>query len=124
MDGKLYFRDCCLKMGVDCDVLFQLGESKAYVQERFRHRFSSHLRKDSNRYAVCFFQKEGLYVAWDLKAKKAAKKDNFSLKKDTFPVNSLYSTTKAVEYRGWGEENVFVFYPQYVLDFLEYCKNI
>lgn len=111
-------------MGVDCDTLFQLGESKAYVQERFQHRFASRLRRDSNRYAVCFFQKEGLYIAWDLKAKKAAKKDNFSLKKDTFPVNSLYSTTKAVEYQGWGEERVFVFYPQYVLDFLEYCKNI
>lgn len=122
MDGKRHFRDCCKTMEVDCDSLFQLGKCGVTVSERLTHRFDCNKRKPSHIFAVCYVEKENLYVAWSLKAKKAAKKSVFSVKWsdiDSLFRNTFLPASKAIEYHGWGEELVRAFTPEMVPEFLK-----
>lgn len=125
MDGKRHFRDCCKTLELDCDNLFQLGKCSVPVSGRLRHRFDFQKRKKSQIFAVCYVEKENVYVAWNLKVKKAAKKSMFSVKwsdVDRFLGNTAPSTSKAIEYQGWGEEIVHVFTPEMIPQFLKrYC---
>ena len=125
MDGKRYFKDRCKEQGLDCDSLFQLGKSGVAVGERLSHRFNCNTRKDSQIFAVCYVEKENTYVAWSLKAKKAAGKSVFSVKWadiDLLLGNSILPAKKSIEHHGHGEEIVRAFAPEMVGEFLKrYC---
>jgi len=127
MDGKRYFRDCCETMGLDCDSLFQLGARRVAVSERLAHRFDCNKRKPSQIFAVCYVEKENVYVAWNLKAQKAANKSAFSVKwsdVDCLFRNTILPASKAIEHQGRGEELVRAFAPEMVPEFLEkYCRD-
>lgn len=122
MDGKRYFRDCCKAQGLDCDSIFQLGKSGVAVGERLSHRFNSNTRKDSQIFAVCYVEKENTYVAWSLKAEKAAGKSVFNVKWSDIDLllgNSILPAKKAIEFQGRGEEIVHAFPPEMVSEFLK-----
>lgn len=125
MDGKRHFRDCCKTQGLDCDSLFQLGKSGVAVGERLSHRFDCNMRKDSQIFAVCYVEKENTYVAWSLKAKKAAGKSVFSVKWSDIDLllgDTILPVKKAIEFQGRGEEIVRAFAPEMVPEFLKkYC---
>ena len=125
MNGKQYFRNCCKTMGIDCDKYFQLGECRGYVTERLKHNFDYRNRKESHLFAVCYVAKENLYVAWDLKAEKAAKKTCFSVKwfdNNLLMDNKIFCVQKSIEYQGRGEETVLAFKAELLSEFLEiYC---
>ena len=125
MDGKRYFRDCCETMGLDCDSLFQLGARKVAVSERLAHRFDCNKRKPSQIFAVCYVEKENTYVAWSLKAEKAAGKSVFSVKwsdVDLLLGDTILPAKKTIEFQGRGEELVRAFTPEMVSEFLKrYC---
>lgn len=126
MNGKQHFIDCCDKLGLDYNALFQLGENNAAAKDRLKHSFSPHTRKETQLFAVCYFVREGLFLAWSLKEPKAKKKEVFSMKRFDIkrPLNGTISAVeKAIEYHGWAEENVLVFEPDAVELFLKkYCE--
>ena len=122
MDGKRYFKECCRDKGLDCDALFQIGKSNAAKSDRLKYHYSYLSRKESQIFVVCYFEKENVYIAWNLKEKKAAKKSDFSVKRSDLDlplVDKIVSVKKAIEYEGWGEETVLAFTPERVSDFLE-----
>ena len=125
MDGKRYFKECCKDKGIDCEALFRIGKSNAAKSDRLKYHYSYLSRKESQIFVVCYFEKENVYIAWNLKEKKAAKKSDFSVKRSdiSFPLgNAIVPITKAIEYQGWGEESVLAFAPEQIPKFLkEYC---
>lgn len=125
MNGKRHFIDCCDKLGLDYNALFQLGENNAAAKDRLKHSFSPHTRKETQLFAVCYFVREDLFLAWNLKEPKAKKKAVFSVKR--FDVKrpsrgTIAVVKKAIEYRSWDEEAVLVFEPDTTELFLRnYC---
>ena len=127
MDGKVYFKECCKKQGLNCDKLFQLGQSRAVAADRLKYNRSYLTRKDTHLFVVCYFVNEGVYVAWNLKEPKGAKKTAFNINRSAVEIpfdGAVHSVTKSIEYSGWDEETVFVFAPNAVEVFLRnYCRT-
>lgn len=124
MDGKRYFKECCKAEGLDCDNLFQFGKCSVAVSDRLKHHFDCQKRKKSQIFAVCYVEKENVYVAWSLKAEKAVKRSVFSIKwsdVDCLLGNTILPASKAIEHQGWGEEIVRAFTPEMVPEFLKRC---
>lgn len=124
MDGKIHFKECCKKLGLNCDELFQLGQSRAVVRDRLTYRRSYLTRKDTHLFVVCYFANEGVYIAWNLKEEKGRKKTTFSIKRSAAEIpfqGTVHSVAKSIEYSGWDEETVFVFEPDAVETFLMQC---
>lgn len=122
MNGKQYFKECCRKSGISANNLFQLGLNKRNPSDRLEHRFNYLTRKETQLFAIGFFERYNIYVAWSLKEKKALKKSVFSIKYSDieFPLDdTIIPVKKAIEYLGWGEETVLVFTPESVNKFLE-----
>jgi hypothetical protein len=121
MSGKEFFRDCCEKLSLDCDTLFILGEGNPNNPDRFEFKCSPSRRKPTQRFAVKFFTGEQVFVAWDLREPKAAKKSKFSLSKAKLKgiqKDMICVPSKHIEYSGWNEENVYVFPKEAVEMFL------
>lgn len=126
MDAKLYFRNCCKELNIDCDELFKVGAQNPKDKVQLQYSCQAYSRKESNIYAVCFFESVGLYVAWDLRVYKSKTHNKFNIKKEDVCKQfkgELTTVTKLTEYSGWGEEEVYVFSPEKVNDFLEMVKK-
>ena len=76
---------------------------------------------------MCYFAKDEIYVAWDLREKKADQKSGFSVKGADLdlPLEAgIMPVKKAIEFYGWGEETVLAFRPEIVPEFLKkYCES-
>lgn len=124
MDGVKYFKEFCESMGLDCNRYFQLGKSRTVQPERLRHRFDLKKRTPTQLFTVCYFEVDNIYIAWDLKEKKAKQKTIFTVDRTSLALplkEKLVSIKKAIEHPSWGEENVLVFTPEGVTLFLEKC---
>lgn len=128
MDGKRHFTECCNAKGLDCEKLFQLRSSNTNDIKRLVRRFDYLSRKETQIFAVCYFERENFYVAWSLKVKNAAKKCVFSVQRSSLnwpPKVNMITARKVIEYPGREEETVLAFTPEGVPDFLEtYCKGL
>ena len=127
MDGKKHFRDCCKLAQIDCKAYFQLGAQNPKRADRWEYKCDAFQRKDTTKYAVCYFQAGNFYAAWDLSAPKAKGKTVFSIKKEDVPSHlqdRAVFVTKAIEFQNRPREIVLIFSPDGVMDFLEkYCKS-
>ena len=122
MDGKQYFRKCCQKLEIDCDTFIRLGAGAPKNPTRFIYQDDYTKRKDTQLFAIKYFAKEDLYVAWNLKEPKARTKNTFSLSKQKaapLKKNQVLSISKGIEYINWDVENTFVFRPDAVVHFLK-----
>ena len=121
MDGKQYFIVCCNEYGIDCDELFKLGRGTRGGKTRFEYSCNPRTRKDSQIFAIKYFEEENLYIAWSLKVIKAKGKQNFTLQREKvnlFGFNEIGEANKPIEYSGHGEEIVYIFSPKGVKAFL------
>lgn len=127
MDGKKYFRDCCKELNLDCDALFSLSAQNTVNGGSVVCNSPYHKRKKTQLFAVNFFQKMNVYIAWNLRAKKAEMRTYFSIKLEEVEKaarRGVAAAEKSIEYSGWGEETVFIFPPDSVPQFLrEYCTK-
>lgn len=123
--GKQYFKECCTKLGLDCDALFQMGERRTPVSDRLNHSFDYFRRKESQIFAVCYVTHANVYVAWSLKISTAQKRSNFSVKWPDDRVlfdGSVNIIGKHLQFSGHGTENVYIFSLGAVTEFLKkYC---
>lgn len=127
MDGIRHFKESCAQMKLDCNKFFQLGKSEKPHSERLQHRFGTEKRTQTQLFAVCYFEVDNIYVAWNLKAEKAKMKTVFSVKRASLDLpleQDVAAARKAIGYSGWGEEDVLAFTPDGIKAFLEkYCKS-
>ena len=127
MDGKKHFRVCCEAYHIDCQATFQLGAQNSKRADRWEYKCSTQSRKPSQQYAVCYFPAGNFYAAWNLNAPKAASKTVFSVKKDEVPLfihGQITLVNKAIEHQNGFEENVFIFSPDGVNDFLQHIAEV
>lgn len=111
MTPREYFATCCRELNLDFEALFDLSVGNPQDATRFKHS-SSHLRRKSTQiYTVKFFEKERLYIAWELDNLVAKQKDVFTLQKaavlGTAP-NQIKAINKPTGSPTWPEETVFV----------------
>ena len=75
MDGKQYFINSCESRNIHWDDLFKIGQGKGSSKGVFKYDCKHLYRKDSQLFAIKYFEKEELYIAWDLKNRKLKKKN-------------------------------------------------
>lgn len=122
MDGKQFFRQCCKDYGIECDDYFKLAASSAQMPKRFYHKFNRNTMKDTQLFAVCYFEADDLYLAWNLHNPLKPHSYCFSLEKSDLKLSfttGMGTATKAIEYIGHGEETVIAFAPKAVSEFLK-----
>ncbi len=127
MVGKSTFSEHYKRLGIQSEEWFVLGEGAPNDPKRFHFSCALNRRKPSHLFAVFCDRRENLFIAWNLKVHKAAKKTVFSLSKES--VNEaalrqdLFGVTKKIEFSGWNEETVFVFSENGIDDFLKYVSS-
>ncbi len=122
MDGKQYFRECCKQIGIDCDTFVQLSAGNPKNSTRFIYQSDHMKRKDSQLFAVKYFEKENVYIAWNLKERGGSCKNGFSLSKkkiDGLQAGQVLAISKGLGYPSWDMENTFAFGPDAVIRFLK-----
>lgn len=114
----------CENMDIQYDTFFILGEGSPNDPNRFNFTCALSRRKPSNSYAVFYYKRDKLYVAWNLKAPKAERKTCFSLSKkrinECMLIPDFFGVSKNIEYSGWNEETVFVLSENGIDEFLNY----
>ena len=121
MDGKQYFQKCCDQIGLSIEDTFVVGVTKKLQVDRYEHHFDHQKRKESQQFVVLYVKEGDFYIAWDLNAKKAKTRDDFSVSAESLRFlehGQTFTTLKSVEYSGWGQETVYVFDRSGVLEFL------
>lgn len=122
MDGKHFFEQCCSECGIECDKFFKLGASAMLMPDRFYHKFNRNTMKETQLFAVCYFEVDNLYIAWNLHDDKKAGTSKFSIKRSDLNLpmsNNIQTIRKTIEHHGHGEETVIAFAPETVPVFLE-----
>ena len=82
MDEKQHFRNCCKELGIDCDTYIKLGAGNPKNPTRFIFQSDHTKRKDTQLFAVKYFEQEDVYIAWNLKERGGSGKNSFSLSKN------------------------------------------
>lgn len=122
MDGIKYFQECCTQYKIECDILFQLGAQNPQDADSLKYICSPYTRKDTQLFAVCYYQKENIYIAWNLREPKAKTKSVFSVRRCELAFmdqHQILEVRKPIEYSGWNEETVYLFTPELVPTFIE-----
>lgn len=120
--GKDHFKECCKRLNIDCDKYIKLGAGASGNETRFSFQSDHTKRKDSQLYAVKYFEKENVYIAWNLKERSGSCKNSFSLSKkkiEALKPKEVLAVSKGIEYPSWDSENVFAFSPDAVERFLK-----
>lgn len=120
--AKEFFKARCTELGLDYDSLIKLSAGSPSDPKRFKCQCSYLRRTNSQLYIVKYFQKEDVYIAWNLKEPKARTKNNFSLQKieiASLKPGQILPSKKGIEYREWDSENTFAFKPDTVTRFLK-----
>lgn len=121
MNGKTYFRACCLHRGIPCDAWFKLGAQNSKSNGGYVYHCPPELRQDGQRYAVNYVKERELYIAWDVTHPDAQGKTVFRLlfsALEGMKPGELLAVEKAMKHYGWGKETVYVFDPGAVDAFL------
>lgn len=120
-EGKEYFKKCCEKMKVGCDTFIKLGAGNSKDLKRFKYYSSHTKRKDTQLFAVKYFETEDVYIAWNLREPHAKVKDHFSLSKqkiESLKLGQILAVKKGLGYPSWDAETTFAFRPDAVTRFL------
>lgn len=121
-EGKTYFEDRCAGFKIDCDKYIRLGAGNPKNETRFIFKSDHTQRKESQLFAIKYFEKENVYIAWNLKEKGGSCKDTFSLSKKKIAAlkpKQVLAASKGIEYPSWDAENIFAFLPDAVDRFLK-----
>lgn len=121
-EGKEYFRECCQKFEIDCDKIISLSAGKSNHLARFIYQSDHAKRKNSQLFAVKYFEAENVYIAWNLKERGGSCKNSFSLSKkkiDGLQAGQVLAVSKGLGYPSWDMENTFAFGPDAVVRFLK-----
>lgn len=128
LDGKKRFQEKCYLRGIDCQSAFQVGAQKAKRADRFVYNCNPHTRKATQIFAICYFEEEDIYIAWNLWDAKARLRSGFSVKKEDVCIideKRVLSVKKYRDHVGKDEELVYAFSPLAIDDFLErICGNL
>ncbi len=122
MDEKQHFRNCCKELGIDCDTYIKLGAGNPKNPTRFIFQSDHTKRKDTQLFAVKYFEQEDVYIAWNLKERGGSGKNSFSLSKNKIKelkAEQVLAISKGLGYPNWDRETIFAFKPNAVLRFLK-----
>ncbi len=120
-EGKEYFKACCEKLKINCDTVIKLGAGMSNDPKRFKYQSNYTKRKDTQLFAIKYFEKENVYIAWNLKERGGSCKNGFSLSKkkiDGLQSGQVLAASKGLGYPSWDAENTFAFKPDAVTRFL------
>jgi len=121
MNGKELFKKYCTELGIDCDTFFKLGNQNPKITNRYVYKNSYLSRKESQLFAINYFKNDNIYIAWNLKEKKASTKSSFILLKNKIKFafqEEVLRISKGIEYTSWDQEIAFVFQPTGIKNFL------
>ena len=122
MDSKNHFRECCKDLGIDDSALFRLGNQNGETKNRLRFKTSYDPERHPQLFAVNYFSKYGIYVAWRTEVGRITRREVFSVLKEDVscvPSNFVMTVSKGVPYSNWDQELVYAFQPDSVKLFLE-----
>lgn len=111
MNGKELFAEVCKNNGLICKDIFILGVGST-IGDRCRYDISSHTRKESELYAVKYFETEEIFIAWYLKSFKLPNRTKFSLNSKglrSISADKVHLIEKNLGFSGHGTETVYVF---------------
>lgn len=120
-EAKAFFKARCQELNIDCDTVIKLGAGSSNDPKRFKYQSDHTKRKGTQLFAVKYFEKEDVYIAWNLREPYAKAKNGFSLSKQKIkPLKSgqVLAAEKGIEYPSWDAENTFAFKPDAVTRFL------
>ena len=127
MDGKKIFEEYCKAHGIECEKYFKIGKG-ARAKGRFKYHCEPSARKDTQIYAIKYFEEENVYVAWNLREPYAKQKSDFSLSTEprvtSVSISNVEVCTKGIVSNGHNEETVLKFGPEGIGDFIRVYATI
>ena len=120
-------REACKKLEITADDVLILGGGSSRINGYYRQSISSDkLKKLGLKFAVQYCKDLKVFIAWNLQRSELPTRTKLSVKAVDVENNlgdGIGLIGKHVEYSGWNEENVLVFKPNLIEDFLiKYVK--
>ena len=116
-------KEACKKLKISVDDVLVLGKgSSRHKDGHYGLRTSSDkVKKPGVKFAVQYCKDLGVFIAWNLQRTGVPTRTSLSVKAidvENSIRDSIDFVKKNIEYSGWNEENVLVFKPDQIENFL------